>query len=46
MDDLQPDRTFIVYSGDQRYPQAGGIEVIGLTAMAEALAELEPARGA
>ena len=46
MDDLQPDRTFVVYSGDERYPQAGGIEAIGLTAMADALAELEPARGA
>ena len=46
MDDLQPERTFIVYSGDERYPQAGGIEVIGLTAMADALAELEPARRA
>ena len=46
MDDLQPERTFIVYSGDERYPQAGGIEVIGLTAMADALAALEPARGA
>ena len=46
MDDLQPDRTFIVYSGDERYAQAGGIEVIGLTAMANTLAELEPARGA
>ena len=42
MDDLQPDRTFLVYSGDERYPQAGGIEVIGLAALADALAELEP----
>ncbi len=44
IDDLQPDRTFLVYSGDERYPQGGGIEVTGLTAMANALAELEPAR--
>ena len=42
MDDLQPERTFLVYSGDERYPQAGGIEVIGLAAMADALAGLEP----
>ena len=42
MDDLRPDRTFIVYSGDERYPQAGGIEVLGLSAMADALAGLEP----
>ncbi|MXW35857.1 MAG: ATP-binding protein [Acidobacteria bacterium] len=45
MDDLQPDRTFIVYSGDERYPQAGGIEVIGLTAIADALAKLDPTQG-
>ena len=42
MDDLQPDRTFLVYSGDERYPLGGGIEAIGLTAMADALARLEP----
>lgn len=42
MDDLQPDRTFLVYSGDERYPLGGGIEVIGLTAMANALAAFEP----
>jgi hypothetical protein len=30
------------YSGDERYPLGGGIEAIGLTAMADALARLEP----
>ena len=42
MDDLRPDRTFLVYSGAERYPLSGGIEAIGLTAMANALAGLEP----
>ena len=41
MDDLQPDRTFLVYSGDERYPKGGGVEAIGLPAMAEVLAGLE-----
>ena len=45
VDDLQPDRTFLVYSGDERYPKGGGIEAIGLTAMADLLAGLEPTRG-
>ncbi len=44
MDDLQPDRTFLVYPGAERYPLSGGIEAIGLTAMADALAALEPTR--
>ena len=42
MDDLRPDRTFLVYSGAERYPLSGGIEAIGLTAIANALAGLEP----
>ena len=46
MDDLRPDRTFLVHSGAERYPKGGGIEAIGLTAMADALAGLEPAQGA
>ena len=28
--DLSPDRSFIIYSGNERYPRAEGIEVIGL----------------
>ena len=46
MDDLQPDKTYLVYSGDERYPLSGGMEAIGVKAMAEALAGLEPARSA
>ena len=45
LDDLQPDRTFLVYSGDEGYPKGGGVEAIGLTAMADALAGLEPTQG-
>ena len=45
LDDLQPDRTFLVYSGDERYPKGGGIEALGLAAMADLLAGLEPTRG-
>ena len=29
-EDLKPDRCFVVYSGDERYPRAEGVEVIGL----------------
>ena len=45
LNDLQPDRTFLVYSGAERYPKGGGIEAIGLAAMADLLAGLEPTRG-
>ena len=37
-DDLQPDRTFLVHSRDEHYPMGGGIEAIGLAALADALA--------
>ena len=40
-EDLRPDRTFIVHSGGDRYPKGGGIEAIGLAALAEILAGLE-----
>ncbi len=43
-DDLQPDRTFLVHSGDQHYPKGGGIEAIGLTDLADALLQLQPRR--
>ena len=46
LDDLQPDRTFLVHSGDERYPKGGVVEAIGLTAMADILAGLEPTQGA
>ncbi|MCB9186025.1 MAG: ATPase, partial [Flavobacteriales bacterium] len=35
LEDLQPDRAFIVYSGDERYPLNSEIEVIGLRELAE-----------
>ncbi len=42
-EDLQPDRTFLVHSGEACYPMGGGIEAIGLTALADALTGLHPA---
>ncbi len=35
--DIEPDRTFIVYSGQERYSRAEGIEVIGLRELATEL---------
>ncbi len=46
LEDLRPDRTFIVYSGKERYPMGGGVEAIGLTALADTLAGLESGRDA
>ena len=39
--DLQADRAFIVYGGEERYPAGAGVEVIGLAALAEELSRLE-----
>jgi uncharacterized protein len=41
LEDLGPERAFLVYSGDERYPKGGGIEVIGIRDMAEELAAVE-----
>ncbi|MFZ2224644.1 MAG: ATP-binding protein [Candidatus Deferrimicrobium sp.] len=38
LEDLRPDKAFIVYSGQERYPKGKGIEAIGVRAMAEELA--------
>ena len=38
--DLQPDRAFIVYAGEERYPAGPGVEVIGLAALSEEVARL------
>lgn len=38
-EDLKPDRSFVVYAGEDRYPKAGGVEVIGLKELASLLAE-------
>lgn len=37
-EDLEPDRCFVVYSGDERYPRAGGVEVIGLEELCRTVA--------
>ena len=38
LDDVKPDRAFLVHGGDDRYPKGGGVEAIGLRALAEELA--------
>jgi len=38
LEDLAPDRAFIIYSGQERYPKGEGIEAIGLREMASLLA--------
>ncbi len=40
LEDLNPDRAFLVYSGDERYPKGGGIEAIGLGLLAKELVAL------
>ena len=37
LDDIEPDRAFVVYGGDERYPLPGGVEAIGLGEMVEEL---------
>ena len=34
LEDLQPERTFVVYAGTERYPMSSEVEVIGLREMA------------
>lgn len=38
LDDVKPDRALLVHGGDERYPKGGGIEAIGVRALAEELA--------
>jgi predicted AAA+ superfamily ATPase len=40
LEDIRPDKAFIVCSGQERYPKGKGIEAIGVRAMAEELAAL------
>ena len=40
LEDIQPDRAFIVFGGQERYPKAEHVDVIGLHEMAEQLAAL------
>lgn len=37
-EDIEPNRTFVVYSGKERYPRAEGIEVVGIRDLATELA--------
>lgn len=39
LEDIQPDRSFVVYSGQDRYPVTEETDVIGLYELAEALVE-------
>lgn len=39
--DLQPDRSFVVYSGEERYPMGDSVEAIGLRELATMLVGLE-----
>ena len=36
-EDLGPERSFLVYPGEQRYPRGEGVEVIGLVELASLL---------
>ena len=38
LDDVNPDRAFLVHGADERYPKGGGVEAIGVRALAEELA--------
>lgn len=38
LDDVQPDRAFIVHGGEERYPKGSGVEAIGLGELANELA--------
>lgn len=37
-EDLSPNKAFVVYSGDERYPKTSDVEVIGVTELAKELA--------
>ena len=39
VEDIQPDKTFVVYAGDERYPVSEGVEAISVTEMAAAPGE-------
>lgn len=40
LDDLQPDKAFVVYAGQERYSRGQGIEMISLRELAQELAKL------
>jgi MoxR-like ATPase len=37
VEDVEPERAFVAYSGTERYPKAEGVEVIGLRELAQEL---------
>ena len=37
VEDIQPDKTFVVYAGDERYPVSEGVEAISVTEMTQLL---------
>ncbi|WP_236848955.1 DUF4143 domain-containing protein [Candidatus Thiodictyon syntrophicum] len=39
--DLNPDRAFLVYAGQERYPKGDGIEAIGVGELAQELTALD-----
>ena len=39
IEDIKPDKSFVVYAGDERYPMSEGVDAIGLSEMAQMLAE-------
>ncbi len=39
VEDIQPNKTFIVYAGDERYPISEGVEVISVSEIAQMLLE-------
>ena len=39
IEDIKPDKSFVVYAGDERYPISEGVDAIGLSEMAQMLAE-------
>ena len=39
VEDIQPDKTFVVYAGDERHPVSEGVEAISVTEMAQMLLE-------
>ena len=38
LDDVQPDRAFVVHGGEDRYPKGSGVEAVGLRELASELA--------
>jgi predicted AAA+ superfamily ATPase len=40
IEDLQPDKAFVVYSGAERYPKKDGVEAIGVRELADGLRSL------